>query len=58
MNEERLKELADLRVKQEQTKRVLEWAKLQLQMREFRALREKKVEKISWQMVIYMLPCI
>ena len=57
MNEERLKELADLRVKQEQTKRVLKWAKLQLQMREFRALREK-VEKTSWQTAIFMLHCI
>ena len=48
MNEERLKQLVDLRVKQEQTKRVLEWAKLQLQMREFRALRGKKIQKTSW----------
>jgi hypothetical protein len=47
MNEERLKELADLRLKQEQTKRVLEWAKLQLQMREFRSLREKAEKKLA-----------
>ena len=42
MNEQRLKELVDLRGKQEQTKRDLEWAKLQLQMREFRALRKRE----------------